>query len=318
MKKFCPKCGETVVKGTFCSSCDPSVLEFKPIKIKLCPSKKFFFRGKWTSFSDLRTVSEIVLKKALGKDVAVIQGLEAYDDLLGKTGLKKDIDVVVERSGSEFVIPVSVEVTSSPSFGKVGTDYFEGVLQLRNADSSVKKFVKSLISETKDLYVNKVVEKKDSVDFYFVKKKFISRIADKLVSEFGASADHNAQLFSQDKQSSKELFRLNVAVHIPPFRRGDVVLWDDLVFLVKGVDKKISCLDLNNNKGFSFKYDHKKIGEFEVLKKQKTKIVNEHPLSVLSPSTYELAELRNPLGINPSLDDSVLVVEHEDKVFLVD
>ena len=317
MEKFCPKCGKSIDQGIFCADCNPVVLEFKPINLKLCPSKKFFFRGKWADFDDLESLSIIVLKKALGKKVRVVEGLEKYDDLLDKTGLKKDLDVVVFLDGSEYVIPISVEVTSSPSFGKVGTDYFEGILQLRNADASVKKFVKSLIENTKDLYVNKVLEKKDSVDFYFVKKKFIGRVADKLVSEFGASADHNAQLFSQDKQSSKELFRLNVAVHIPPFRKGDVVRWNDKVLIINSCDKKISCYDLLAKGGFAFKYSPKTLEEFEVLKKHKVKIVSEWPLSVLSPSTYELVEVSNPLGLVFSLDDSALVVEHQGFVFLV-
>ena len=317
MKKFCPKCGKSVNKGVFCSDCTPLTLEFKPVKVKLCPTKKYFFRGKWKKFDDLKRVTEDIVKKTLNKKVRIIEGLEQYVDLLEKTGIKKDFDILIHVDDGEFSIPVSVEVTTSPGFSKVGSSYFEGILQLRNADLDVKNFVNSLIKKTEDLYVNKVVEKQDSVDFYFVKKKFIGRIADKLAFEYGAFVDHNAQLFSQDKQTSKELFRLNVAVHIPPFRRWDVILKNGDLILVTSTSKGISGKDLFNDKNVSFKYHPDDAHEYSSLSKQKTKIISTRPLVALSTESYQGVELENPNNLSVKKDQNVVIVEHNGRAFLI-
>lgn len=317
MNKFCPKCGEKISKGTFCEACNPSTLEFKPIKVKLCPSKKYFFRGKWTDFEDLRKVTNTVVKKTIKKDVKLVEGLEVYPDLLQKTGMKKDYEAIINVDESKYTIPISVEVTSSPGFSKVGTDYFEGILQVRNMNEETKKFVNIILRTTKELYVNKTVEKESSVDYYFVKKKFIGRVAEKIVDEYGAKADFNAQLFTQDKQTSKELYRLNVAVHIPPFRKGDVILKKDDLILITSTGKNNTGLDLKNCKNVSFKYEPEEMHEYEVIEPQKTKIINTHPLTALSKISYEAIELENPKKISAKMDQNVLIVEHEGRAFLI-
>ncbi|MCC7575042.1 hypothetical protein KO361_05605 [Candidatus Woesearchaeota archaeon] len=317
MNKFCPKCGISISKGVFCNDCDPVTLEFKPINIKLCPSGKYFFKGKWSFFDDLRKVSELVVSKSLKKKVRVLKGLDEYDDIIGKTGMKKDFDVVVLVDDNEFVIPVSVEITSSPGFSKVGSNYFEGILQLRNADKSVKIFVNNLIDSMSEVYVNKIIDKKDSVDYYFVSKKFLGRVAEKIVEEYGAFMDSNAQLFTQDKISSKELFRVNVVVHIPPFKKFDVVVFiDDLIF-INNLGKFNRCINLRTGKKFSLKYNPVDFHKYEILKKQKTSVISTHPVSVLSKNSYEVVEVLNPLNIVVGKDDSVFLVEHEGVAYLV-
>ncbi len=316
MKKFCPKCGADIAAGTFCSTCNPSTLDFKQIKLKLCPSGKYFFKGKWKSFNSLSEVTKKVLEKSLSKKVVLVEGLEVYDDLLNKTGLKKDFPVVIIVDDEQYELPLSVEVTSSPEYSKVGTDYFEGILQVRNVDLEKKRRVFSLV-EKEGAYVNKVIEGNKSVDFYFVKKKFIGRVAEKIVDEFGGVADYNAQLFSQDKQSSKELFRLNVAVHIPDFSKGDVVFFKDSLILIKSLGKQISGFDFLSNKNISFKYDPSINHEFVIVEKQKTKIMTTHPLTALSTKSYELVDLENPLDINVKKDQNVSIVEYNGFAYLI-
>ena len=317
MKKFCPKCGETITKGTFCEECDPEVLEFKPIKVKLCPSKKYFFRGKWTKFNDLKKVTKTSIEKTLNKKIKVKEGLESYPDLLNKTGIKKEYPVIIEIKNKEYEIPINVEVTTSPGYNKVGTDYFEGILQLRNADTNIKKFTNKIIDNMKDTYVNKVTEKENSADYYFVKKKMIGRVAERISEEYGAYVDYNAQLFTQDKQTSKELFRLNVAVHIPPFKEGDVIEKKEEILLIKNTGKNNSALELEKNKKKIIKYKPEEKHEYKQIKKQKTKIINTHPLTALSNETYEVVELENPLNLKPEKNQNATITEWKGRAYLI-
>lgn len=317
MNKFCPKCGKSVKTGIFCRECNPQTLDYKPINMKICPTKKYFFKGKWTSYEDIDEVTKTVIEKSLKKNTELIEGLSAYPDLDKKTGMKKDYNVIISVEGEEYVIPINVETTSSPGFSKVGSTYFEGILQLRNADREVKKYVNNLIDSASEVYVNKVVDKKDSTDYYFVKKKFLSRIGDKIIEEYGGYMDMNAQLFTQDKQTSKELFRLNVLVQIPPFRKRDVVNKKDELFYVTTTGKHSKCIDLKTGKKFAMKYDPEEVHEYKIVKKQKTTIINTHPLSALSKETYEMVELQNPLSLEIKKNEEVQIAEWEGVAYIV-
>lgn len=316
MNKFCPKCGKSVKRGIFCKECNPVVINFKPINIKLCPSGKYFFRGKWTPYLDLFELTEKLLSKNLKEKFILIEGLEKYPDILGKTGLKKDFDVLVSVNEAEFVVPITVEITSSPALAKVGSTYFEGILQVRNLNNESKKIVKQILKEFEEAYVNKVVEKKSSVDFYFVKKKFLTRVAEKIVNELGGFMDSNAQLFSRDNLTSKDMFRLNVVVHLPPFKKNDVVKKDGCLLLITGLGKYINSFDLEKGKKNSFKYDPSDKHEFVFVEIQKSKIINDVLLNVLN-SSYELVNLKNPLNLAVKKNDLVSFVEHNGNYFLI-
>ena len=318
MKKFCPKCGKTITKGTFCEECNPEVLEFKPIKIKLCPSYKYSYKGKWTTFKNLKEVTEKVVKEGINKKIKVITGLEQYEDILQKTGIKKDYEITIARKNEEYKIPLHIEVTTSPSYAKVGTSYFEGILQLRAATSEIKEKTKQIIDAMKDVYINKVNEKGDEVDLYFVKKRYISRVADKLVQEFGAYSEQNAQLFTQDSQTSKELHRLNVVVHAPPFTRGDVIEYKDNLLLITGLGKHNTTINLESGKKDTIKYDPKQKHEYHQIKKNKTKIITTHPCAqAISTENYELINLENPLQLKLEKNKNVTIIEHKGRAYII-
>ncbi len=318
MNKFCPKCGTPIEKGIFCKACDPQTLEFKPIKIKLCPSKKYFLKGRWTKFDEIRDVTKVAIKKTIDKKIKLIQGLEAYPDILKKTGLKKNYDIIIEFEGEEYIIPISVEITTSPSFCKVGTTYFEGILQLRDANDEIKTFVKDEL-DANEIYVNKIDEKKDGADYYFIKKRFITRVADKLITKYGGFMDANAQLFTQDSQTSKELYRLNVVVYISPFKKGDAILKQDELMLITSVGKHNTCLDLIRGKNISFKYNPNEKHEYKQVEKQKAQAINTYPqITVLSNNTYEVIELKNPKKLDVEKNQTITFIEYEGTGYLIE
>ncbi|MFP4567939.1 MAG: NMD3-related protein [Candidatus Woesearchaeota archaeon] len=317
MHRFCPKCGETIERGTFCEECNPKQLEFKQIKMKLCPTHKYFHKGTWAPFDDIKLTTKTVIEKTLKKKIKLIQGLEEYPDLLLKTGIKKEFDTIVEIEGERYTLPVLVEVTTSPSFAKVGTSYFEGILQLRDATKEIKDYIIDEL-DSNEIYVNKVDDKGDSVDYYFVKKRYITRIAEKLITKYGGYMDANAQLFTQDSQTSKELYRLNVVVYIPPFTRGDVIIKKDELILITSIGKTITGHEYKSGKNINFKYNPKEKHEYKQAEKQKTKIITVHPeIQALSNKTYEVITIENPKQIHTEKNQTITIVEHEGRAYLV-
>jgi len=310
MAKFCPICGKTIEKGKLCENCREPTFNYRIIKIKLCPSMKVFQKGKWSKFADLRTLTQKLITGELGKTAKLQQGLEEYPDLLEKTGLKKELPIVIKVDNETYEIPIQVEVTTSPGISKQGSTYFEGILQLRHANAEVKEYIKRYVAKTKNVFVNNVVEKKDSVDYYFVTKRHIMPLATKVIRNFGGYVSQNPQLFSHNKQTSKDLYRLNVLLVVPKFKKGDIVLVNKKPILLRKMSKIIVGLDLSKGKIMNFTFDEKKEQEIEILKKQKTIITKVYPdLEILSPEDFQPVQAENPLKLEFKIGQKVVVVK---------
>lgn len=314
MEKFCPKCGKKISKGIFCRECLPDSTEFREVKIKLCPSGKYFMHGKWKSFNDLRGLSESLLKNA-DKYAHLVQGLESFEDLLEKPGLKRIIDIIVERSGNEYKFPVNVEVTYSPGMAKAGSKYFEGIIQVRNAYDDVKLYIRNYV-EKKSIMINKVVEKDDYVDLFFADKKHMKPLALKLMRNFGAHIENSAQLFSRNKQTSKNIYRVNELVVIPKFKINDCVVVDDVPVMITGLGKIITGTRLDFAKKTTFVFDPKK--EYMVLEKKKTQVSSIRPrLEILDPETFQPESALNPFNNELAQGQNVLAAQHGGKLYVL-
>lgn len=315
MKKFCPKCGKTITKGSFCNDCNPETIDYKQINIKLSSSGKAFVGGKWTNFNNLRTLSESLVKKFVKQKATLVKGLEANADLLEKNGLKKDIDIEVEFNDKIFKIPVGVEVTLSPDVSKIGSTYFEGTFQLRNGRQEVKDYIKAYCKKNK-VYVNKLVDKGSEVDYYFVKKNQMQPLALKLMRNFGAEIETTARIFSKDRQTSKDIYRVNVLATIPKFAVGDVVEYQKFPFLVKETGKIITGMNLSLGKKATFR--NEQADSVSVIPKLKTKITITQPQAqVLDPENYQSVEFENPLKIEVRPEQNVQIIKHRGKAYLI-
>ena len=96
--------------------------------------------------------------------------------------------------------------------GKFGTEYFEGILQLRNPDKEVIKFIRNQVKKQfdKGIFINKEVNTKNGIDFYLTSKRFLRTLGNKLNKQFKGELKISPQLFSRNKQTSKDIYRINV------------------------------------------------------------------------------------------------------------
>ncbi len=315
MAKFCPKCGKTITKGRFCLECNPETIDYKPIKIKLCPSKKVFIQGKWSDFENLEELSNALLKKFVKQKVKLIEGLEKYEDLLNKPGLKKQLEIIIEYADQEFLVPVDVEITYSPKYAKAGSTYFEGILQVRNTRENVREYIQKYVQKNQIL-INKQTHKEKESDYFFVDKRKMQPLAQKLIRNFGGQIDANAQLFSHNKQTSKDIYRVNVLVTIPDFQEKDVIIYDNKTLLITGLGKIITSTNLETNKKYTFHFNIKE--NYELAKKMKTTVSKTEPeIEVLHPKTYQSVLCENPLDVKVKAGQNVVIVENKSRLFLL-
>ena len=190
-------------------------------------------------------------------------------------------------------------------------DYYEAVLQLRNARDEIVDFI---ISETraKNVSIAKTNRQKNGIDIYLSSKSFALSLGKKLMVKFGGSLKTSARLFGVSK-TGHELYRVAVFYTASEYKEGDVVLIAGKIVKVKSVGKFISGLDLRAWKNTKIIAKGK---EIEKLEKFTTQVSKNYPvLEVIHPETYQSVKIENPRETKKS---RVEVVISGGRVYLAD
>jgi NMD protein affecting ribosome stability and mRNA decay len=272
---------------------------YKPCKpslsmiIKLCPTKKYFWKNKWKDFDDVDTL---------------------FTELFGKTPLELGIKDLELNSGTKrkFKIEkngkmqdVDLEVTLCPKAAKSKSTYFEGILQVKNATQEVIDFIYNDVRKlaSKGIFITKDVLTKDRADFFITDQTYIKTLANKLQSQFGGTVSLNAKLFSQDQHAGKDLFRLTVLLDLPIYKKQDIIIVNDKPYIIKSLQNKINVVDFNG-KNTNVPYS-----KYVLLEKKETRISKVYPyIEILDPDTFQAVEVQNPKDLKLSIDQKVKVV----------
>jgi NMD protein affecting ribosome stability and mRNA decay len=190
--------------------------------------------------------------------------------------------------------------------------YFEGTIQIRNANEQVMDFIISRF-EKANVGIAKIVKVNDGYDIYSASNKFSRKLGKMLVAEFGGKIKETVRLFSRDRMTSKDIYRLTVYYKVPGIKKQDVVMLNGKIILVTSLAGRfIKGNDLLTGARVNVPNDDAKI-----LEKKKAKVIKVKPsLEVMHPDTYQPVEVENP---KPSLriGENVVVVEYNEKLFLL-
>ncbi|MBI2574285.1 hypothetical protein HYV82_00170, partial [Candidatus Woesearchaeota archaeon] len=165
--------------------------------------------------------------------------------------------------------------------------YYESVLQLRSLREDIAAFVESEISRSrsKGVFVSSRERVKDGIDYYLSSNKFAVGLGRKLRKRFSGYLKVSRRIFSRDRQTSRDLYRITVLYRPLLVNAGDVVVSGSSIIRVSSVGKKIVGTNLESGKreyiGFS--------KEEPVVMKVETATVSKlYPyLEVISPETYQ-------------------------------
>ena len=192
------------------------------------------------------------------------------------------------------------------------TRYFEGTVQIRNANEQVMDFVISRF-EKAGVGIAKIAKVKDGYDIYSASNKFSRKLGKMLIAEFGGEIRETVRLFSRDRMTCKDVYRLTVFYRVPEIKKTDVVLVKGkLIEVTSLVGHFIKGNELSTGSRVNVAADDAKIVE-----KFKVQVIKLKPvLEVMHPETYQPVQVENP---RPGLKigQKVSVVEHSEKLFLV-
>src|SRR3989338_2464280 len=218
----------------------------------------------------------------------------------------------------EYTIPLKVSYTLCDMCNKKKTEYFEGRIQIRHVGneqfSAAKQLVRDLIKPRNDVFITKEEPLDNGIDFFISSQKYVQNIGAELYKKFGGELTVTSKLFSRNKQTSKDLFRVDVLLRLPEFNIGDIIFINHKLIKVTAMhEKKIVGITLKENKsisenidkGFEIKARNKDIHEVIVTKKK--------PLEVLHPYDYQSTLVANP-DFHKTIGNKVKVIIVDDIV----
>jgi nonsense-mediated mRNA decay protein 3 len=309
-KKFCPNCGK-IVEGNriFCKDCTQPDFAFKDMKLIICNScHSYFHKNKWTKFKDINTALKHIAKDNI-KAKVTLSPLSS-DILEYKAGIKKDMTLEVTHKGEAYDIPLRLEVTLCNKCSKKDTKYFESILQVRNAYPQIIDFIRNEVKKQhkKGVFINKEnrIEKysEKDIDFSITNQTYARILAQKIRKQFGGTIKNNAQLFSIDWETSKNIYRLHVYIEIPSYAKGDVIKTHNALYKITSISDKIHVTNIKNKSKSLLPHKN----TYDILKPVQFQIIKKYPeYEVLDPNTYYQVRLMNP-SENLEINQKIMVV----------
>jgi NMD protein affecting ribosome stability and mRNA decay len=200
--------------------------------------------------------------------------------------------------------------------------YFEAILQLRNTSntgfSDAIEFIEHETARAKrpDIFITKVEKVKGGLDFYMSSKKWARKLGETLIGKHGGEFQANPRLFSRNRQTSKDIYRLNVLVRLPAIPKGAVISIGDATLLVTGYGKgAMICRNLATGKTTSVNL----ADSYEVVESRietRAVVTKKRPhVEVLDQVTSECTRLEN---VSSTTKDRMKILFVQGRAYAVD
>lgn len=134
------------------------------------------------------------------------------------------------------------------------SQYFEGILQLRNTDKEVLYFVLNIVEKRDGVSVSKTERVVNGFDLYFTSQKFLQQIGKKLKGNFNGELKTSVKLFTRNRITGKEVYRVNVLFRQHNIKKGDIVLYKGEKVQIVGIGKKILAKNTKTGKKLTLNF----------------------------------------------------------------
>jgi len=189
-------------------------------------------------------------------------------------------------------------------------------MQVRNkSNSSFEAVLDEILAKTdaSNYFISKVVRLKDGIDLYMSSNRFILALGKTLSSKYGAELKTSRKLFSRDRQSGKQLWRVTVLIRLPQYNIGDVVRKGPKIAYISGINKlQITAIDLKTGKKCKIRDPDSIIKPEEYLVAQVSK--TKPRLEVLDPETFQSVAVANPKEVTT---EKVMVLRFDNQLYIL-
>ncbi|MBN2459462.1 hypothetical protein JXB28_04205 [Candidatus Woesearchaeota archaeon] len=282
----------------------------KAINLTLCSCDKYFDKGMWKPYHGIEKLIADKVKKQIPKAKVIFKNFEM--PMAQKE--KKEIEVIAKVKDKETHVKVILKLAKCPLCAREGTQYFEAILQVRSLNVSVlekaidllKKRVEKL--RNKGMFINKVEPVSDGFDLFMTNKRIAQSLGKELHEHFGGVFKLSPRIFTRNKQTSKDLYRMSILVRLPDFQVGDIIINHDKVYKVDKTSTKIKLLDIEANNFVTT--DYAKMHSHP-LKAHTTYVSRIHPyVEVINPYDFQSSMVKNKSLPTLEIGQEVKVVVH--------
>lgn len=314
---FCPRCGDRGTRGALCAACagaEQQIRFGKDITITICTTcHRSMTKNHWTAFTEPTAAVE----RAIRMSMPMLEKVEIDDTgipVLSGPGIKKESTIRATLDGAAYELPARVVTTLCPQCSKRHTQYYEGILQLRNPHSLVVEFINAEVAKQTDkgIAISKAVPVEGGMDFYITSQRYVQLLGKKLKQHFGGTLKVNASIFTRSRQTSKDLYRVNVLYAPPAYAVDDVVDAGGVPILVRNLRNTPTGLNLATGKRCQLPRD---VGD--VLPQQKSRVLKVTPrIEVMDPATYQSMPIANAILPEVKNGEKVKVVSLNGKLYV--
>ncbi|MBI5398057.1 hypothetical protein HZB03_01215 [Candidatus Woesearchaeota archaeon] len=256
LERFCPRCGKKGIsqESALCGACAALAagLEFKEIIVTICAyCGRFRLRHKWVESKTADDAVAAVASEKIkheGQQRTQISSSLPHKNINPGIDLDFDIDVSFGREG--YRVPGRIRGTVCPYCSKQGTPYFEGVLQLRSPSNELISYVRNDIAkhQSRGIFITKEIPERDGIDFQISSNKYLRALGKRIRARFSGEFKESARLFTRDRQTSKDVYRLSVYFRLRPYAVGQVVKKGEREIQITSIGKRVCGIDIKNGK----------------------------------------------------------------------
>jgi len=131
--------------------------------------------------------------------------------------------------------------------------YYEGILQLRNADNKVYNFVRDEIRNN-NVRIAKEIGLNEGFDLYLSSNKFLIQLGKKLKSLFSGDLKISKKVYSRHKDTQKDIFRMTVLFRQIKHKAGSIVEVRGERYKINKLGKKVHCTSVEGGRKVFFDY----------------------------------------------------------------
>jgi len=124
------------------------------------------------------------------------------------------------------------------------SDYFEGILQIRNGNNELLDWIYDKIKADKKAKVTKAKKVTNGADLYITDQHYLQNLGRKIQEHQTGILKVSRRLHTQDKVTSRHVYRVTVLFKAVPFKRGDIATVHGEKVQIVYVDKKAQVKDL--------------------------------------------------------------------------
>lgn len=232
--KFCVRCGKENVKliDRLCIDCYIKTKKLitlpKEINGKVCKiCFAEFLDGRWENIHDnlQDSVKDLILRE-ISKKVIIDKNISDYSidlgDIWKDSNGKEHVKIIANGKidNEKFVlnedINLKIEYAICDSCKKRKSKYYEAIIQLRGKNGKFllekRRLFESFFSEEEISNLSDIIEGKEGVDYYFIKKSVAKRLVSSVVSMTDAEINESFQ--DETTKKGKRLAKLVISLRI--------------------------------------------------------------------------------------------------------